>query len=179
MTSKRGLDSQEPDTTDHITNYDSKYPPKINMFLSFRQHVACTNRFNLYINNLNAQYEKNIYLRKLNKNEYDIFLTQKFNNVGLLKAIFEYINKSKMQNESSLILNRTSVHEDHLKRILISDQKDYIQTWFANVKRDYNTVHRRILDPKIPLPTLKFKTLKHTPFRIQSGNNSKRPKKSL
>lgn len=182
---KRSSESAENETvpTDfysHVTNYNVKYPPKINTFLSFRQHVACTNRFNLYIHNLKTQYEKNIYLRKLKENEYDIFLTQKFNSVWLLRAIFESINKSTIYIpiENNLILNMTSVYEDHLKRILDSDKKDHIQTWFDNVKRNYNTVPIRILDPSIERPTVKFKTRKYKPAHFNLKIPSENPHES-
>lgn len=51
----------------------------INTFLTFRRHIACINRFNVYIHNLKSQYDKNNYFRIKDigggKNEYDLFFT--------------------------------------------------------------------------------------------------------
>lgn len=150
---------------------------KINMFLSFRRHIACINRFNLYIHSLKIQYEKNIYLRVKAGNEYDIFLPvpQEPNNHWLLRAVYESIINENIviQNFDNLILNQTSVYEDHLKRIIKNDNTD-IQAWFENSKRSSDEVRKRTLHNTLKattknLVTLMFNPLQYSLIKKESG----------
>lgn len=163
---KRSDKKPKIDRPRHMTPFH--FDRKINMFLSFRRHIACINRFNLYIHSLKIQYEKNIYLRIKAGNEYDIFLPvpQEPNNHWLLKAVYESIINENMviQNVDNLILNQTSVYEDHLKRIIKNDNTD-IQAWFENSKRSSDEVRKRTLHNTLKATTRNLATLMFNPLQ--------------
>ena len=115
----------------------------------FRNYVACCHRFNVYVNGLKKQYDKNVYLRNITELNYEIFLPTPHDNDWnyLLKAISENIHSQRIIQpitETSLIYKVTSVEKDHLSRVLNTIQKENenIIAWFSNKdiqkKRKFN-----------------------------------------
>lgn len=147
-----------------LTHFHSNHI--INTFLAFRRHIACTNRFNVYIHNMKAQYEKNNYFRirvdGKGETEYDLFLPlpQDPNWEWFLRAVYESINNENiLKNDNEpFILNITSVYENHIKRI-VDKTNNSIQTWFENAKRTPGTVPKRILHTDLTPTTRNYKTL--------------------
>lgn len=145
----------------------------INVFLTFRRHVTCTNRFNVYIHNLKTEYEKNNYFRIRQvgggKFEYDLFLPLPPNPNWhwFLRAVYESINNENiLKNDSEpLILNMTSVYENHLKRI-VNKSDENIHTWFENSKKDNGGLKRK-LHTDLIATTRNVKTLIFAPRKIQ------------
>lgn len=174
--SKRGNNEKNPETVKkrkidsrvRLTHFHSNHI--INTFLTFRRHIACISRFNLYIHNLKTEYEKNNYFRIRTKGEYDLFLPspQDPNWEWLLRAVYESINNENilMEDKDPFILNITSVYEDHAKRIINKDDLS-IQTWFENAKRDLSTVPQRTLHKNLTPTTRSIQTLIFIPRHIK------------
>lgn len=173
---KRGNESPDTNKRVKIRKIDPRRPfihfhsnHTINTFLTFRRHVASINRFNLYIHNLKNQYDKNNYFRIRNKHEYDLFLPspQDPNWHWLLRVAYESINNQNilLEESSVVLLNVTSVYEDHLKRIIPKSDTN-IHTWFGNVKRDLLKVPKRILRTGLTSTTRNLKTAVFAPKYI-------------
>lgn len=169
--SERGAKIAKIDRRVPMTHSHSNH--LINVFLTFRRHVTCINRFNVYINNLKTQYEKNNYFRMRpvgdGKFEYDLFLPLPPNPnwFWFLRAVYESINNENiLKNDSDiLVLNMTSVYENHLRRI-VKKSDENIHTWFENSKED-NSRLKRNLHPDLTATTRNIKTLIFAPRGIK------------
>ena len=140
-------------STNGMINYHSSLTSRMNAFLSFRQHVTCLNRFNMYINNMQKQYDQNVYLRKFSKeNLVELFLPAPHDNNWnhLYRAFMENIYNSKkvINDDEKLVV--TSVQKDHLKRIVNApkETEQYVHMWFTTE----NSKRKRKLDKDVILP---------------------------
>lgn len=162
-------DGKKPKIDRQLSFTTSHFDPKINAFLTFRRHIACIHRFNVYKNSLKIQYEKNIYLRPRGDHKYDIFLPvpQDPDNSMLLRAYYESIVNDHIFNQhaESVTFNITSVYDDHLKRITKKENND-IQTWFENSKRSPDEVAKRKLQDGLTPTTLILKNRIFNPLQF-------------